>query len=81
MGEDGWTFDNGPCVLPDPIAGARRLYQLYLRSNPSYTGRVTGPVLWDKERDVIVSNQSSEIIRMMNSAFDEVGASSGISIL
>ena len=81
MGEDGWTLDNGPRVLPDPIAGARRPYQLYLRSNPSYTGRVTGPVLWDKERDVIVSNESSEIIRMMNSAFDEVGASSGISIL
>jgi len=77
MGEDGWTFDNGPGVLPDPIAGAHRLSQVYLRSNPSYPGRITVPVLWDKERDVIVSNESSEIIRMMNSAFDEVGASPG----
>src|SRR3984893_8758499 len=47
------------------------------RRSRAYTGRVTVPVLWDKERDVIVSNESSEIIRMMNSAFDRVGASPG----
>jgi putative glutathione S-transferase len=77
MGENGWTFDAGPGVIPDPIGGARRLYEVYLRSNATYTGRVTVPVLWDNERDVIVSNESSEIIRMMNSAFDDAGAAPG----
>jgi putative glutathione S-transferase len=77
MGEHGWSFDNGPGVIPDPVGGAERLYEVYLRSHPSFTGRVTVPVLWDKARDVIVSNESSEIIRMMNSAFDGIGAASG----
>ena len=77
MGENGWTFDDGPGVIPDPIGGAQRLYEVYLRSNTTFTGRVTVPVLWDKERDVIVSNELSEIIRMMNSAFDGVGAAPG----
>jgi len=77
MGEHGWTFDDGPGVIPDPIGGAERLYEVYLRSNPSYTGRVTVPVLWDKARNVIVSNESSEIIRMMNSAFDGTDALPG----
>ena len=77
MGENGWTFDDGPGVIPDPIGAAQRLYEVYLRSNATYTGRVTVPVLWDKERNVIVSNESSEIIRMMNSAFDDAGAAPG----
>ena len=77
MGKEGWTFDEGPGVIPDPILGARRLYQVYLCANPAYTGRVTVPVLWDKQRNVIVSNESSEIIRMLNSAFDAVGAAPG----
>ena len=77
MGKEGWTFDEGPGVIPDPILGARRLYEVYLRSDPTYTGRVSVPVLWDKERNVIVSNESSEIIRMLNSAFDAVGAAPG----
>jgi len=77
MGEHGWTFEDGPGVILDPIIGAHRLSEVYLRSNPTYTGRVTVPVLWDKQRSEIVSNESSEIIRMMNSAFDEVGASPG----
>jgi putative glutathione S-transferase len=75
MGKHGWTFDEGPGVIPDPILGAQRLYEVYTRSNPAYTGRVTVPVLWDKRRSVIVSNESSEIIRMLNSAFDDIGAS------
>jgi putative glutathione S-transferase len=74
MGEHGWTFDEGPGVIPDPILGAQRLYEVYVRSNPTYTGRATVPVLWDKHRNVIVSNESSEIIRMLNSAFDHIGA-------
>jgi glutathionyl-hydroquinone reductase len=77
MGKDGWTFDPAPGVIPDPIAGAHRLYEVYLRSNPNYTGRVTTPVIWDKQRNEIVSNESSEIIRMLNSAFDRVGAAAG----
>jgi putative glutathione S-transferase len=77
MGEQGWTFEDGPGVVPDPIAGANRLHEIYTRSNPTYTGRATVPVLWDKQRNEIVSNESSEIIRMMNSAFDSVGAAAG----
>ena len=77
MGDEGWTFEPAPGVIADPVAGARRLYEVYLRANPTYTGRVTVPVLWDKQENEIVSNESSEIIRMFNSAFDEVGATAG----
>jgi putative glutathione S-transferase len=59
------------------VSGAKRLYEIYLRANPTYTGRVTVPVLWDKQTGEIVSNESSEIIRMFNSAFDKVGAAPG----
>src|SRR5262252_5277234 len=76
MGEEGWTFEDGPGVVADPL-GARRMYEVYLRSNSSYTGRASVPVLWDKAGNVIVSNESSEIIRMLNSAFDGVGAAPG----
>jgi len=76
MGEQGWTFEDGPGVIPDPVGGARYLHEVYVRSDPTYTGRVTVPVLWDKQRNVIVSNESSEIIRMLNSAFDAVSRSS-----
>src|SRR5262245_16973497 len=77
MGKEGWTFDEGPGVIADPAFGAHHLYEIYLRSDPAYTGRVSVPVLWDKQRNVIVSNESSEIIRMFNSAFDAVGAAPG----
>ena len=75
MGSEGWTFEPGPGVIPDPINNARVLYDVYLAADPHYSGRVTVPVLWDTQRSTIVSNESSEIIRMFNSAFDEVGAS------
>lgn len=65
MGAEGWTFPE-----PDPILGKTRLYEVYLAADPTYTGRVTVPVLWDKVRGTIVSNESAEIIRMLNSAFD-----------
>ncbi|MFN3202039.1 MAG: glutathione S-transferase family protein [Bradymonadia bacterium] len=74
MFDEGWTFEPGEGVIPDPIHGATRLYELYQRADPSYTARVTVPLLWDKVRDLAVSNESSEIIRMLNSAFDDVGA-------
>jgi glutathionyl-hydroquinone reductase len=76
MGEEGWTFEDGPGVVADPF-GARRIYEIYLRSDASYSGRASVPVLWDKAQKVIVSNESSEIIRMLNSAFDAVGAAPG----
>lgn len=77
MGENGWTFEPAPGVVPDPVGNADYMYQVYLRAQPNYTGRVTVPVLWDLKRDTIVSNESAEIIRMFNSAFDEVGAKAG----
>ena len=77
LAASGRTFDDGPGVIPDPVMGAKRLSEFYAEARPDYTGRVTVPVLWDRERSTIVNNESSEIIRMMNSAFDGVGAAEG----
>ena len=77
MGEEGWTFAPGRGVVPDPVLGAQRLYEIYVASRPQYTGRVSVPVLFDKTRRQIVSNESADIIRMFNSAFDGVGAKAG----
>lgn len=77
MLEHGWTFEPGAGVIPDPIHNAEYLYQVYQAADPKYTGRVTTPVLWDRARRTIVSNESAEIIRMFNSAFDGVGARPG----
>jgi len=77
MAEHGWTFEPGPGVVPDPIHNVERLYQLYQKADPTFTGRVTVPVLWDRKLDTIVNNESSEIIRMLNSAFDHLGAEPG----
>ncbi len=74
MREDGWTFADGPGVIPDPINEARFLHRVYTAADTHFTGRVTVPVLWDKRKGRIVSNESAEIIRMLNSAFDGVGA-------
>ncbi len=73
MGEDGWEFTDNPGCIPDSVNGARYLREVYARAKPDYTGRVTVPVLWDKERGTIVNNESAEIIRMFNSAFDAFG--------
>ena len=77
MAENGWTFEPGPGVTGDPLGSSEYLYQVYLRADPGYSGRVTVPVLWDRERGTIVSNESADIIRMLNSAFDGVGAAEG----
>ena len=77
MAENGWTFADGDGVIPDPIHDADFMYQVYQAADASYTGRVTVPVLWDKEKQTIVSNESADIIRMFNSAFDEIGATDG----
>ena len=70
MGRDGWTFDTAAGSTGDAINGKAKLSEVYLVAAPRYTGRVSVPVLWDKERKTIVNNESSEIIRMLNSAFD-----------
>ena len=70
LGDHGWVFGTGPGVTLDTVNGKRTLAEIYLLTNPNYSGRVTVPVLWDKERHLIVNNESAEIIRMFNSAFE-----------
>ncbi|MBT8441867.1 MAG: glutathione S-transferase family protein [Gammaproteobacteria bacterium] len=77
MGRDGWTFEPGPGVIPDAVNGASRLHEIYTQADAHFTGRVTVPVLWDKRLETMVSNESAEILRMFNSAFDGVGAEPG----
>lgn len=76
MGDHGWTFspDDG---LPDHLHGHTFLHQVYSMAKPDYTGRVTVPVLWDKKTNRIVSNESADIVRMFNTAFDHLGAKPG----
>jgi glutathionyl-hydroquinone reductase len=78
MRENGWTFQSDPDdIVGDNLFGSKYLYEVYLKAAPDYSGRVTVPVLWDKQRETIVSNESAEIIRMLNTAFDGVGAKPG----
>ena len=67
MLEQGWRFSR-----PDPLTGARFVYELYQQADPLFSGRATVPVLWDKESNAIVNNESSDILRMLNSEFDEI---------
>lgn len=76
MGAEGWTFHAVDGATPDHLFGSKRLHEIYTRADPSYSGRVTVPVLWDKQQNTIVSNESSEIIRMLNTAFDAFGDAS-----
>jgi len=68
-GPHGWRFGTSPGTVPDSVNGASELAEIYLRADPRYTGRVSVPALWDKERRTIVNNESAEIIRMLNGAF------------
>ncbi|MDV2856671.1 glutathione S-transferase family protein [Oceanimonas sp. CAM02] len=78
MQEHGWTFDTGfDDTTGDQLYGHNYLHQLYTQADPHYSGRVTVPILWDKQRQTIVSNESADIVRMFNSAFDKVGAHTG----
>ena len=73
MLENGWTFEeNFPGTTADHLFSQQYLYQIYLKANPTYSGRVTVPVLWDKKNQTIVSNESSEIIRMFNYSFNKL---------
>jgi len=73
MGDDGWTFEaDADGAAGDRLFGSRFLREIYLRADPRASGRVTVPVLWDRETGTIVSNESAEIIRMFNGAFDAV---------
>lgn len=71
MGDDGWTFHDEPGVIPDTVNGAKYLREVYQKADPDYTGRVTTPVLWDKETQTIVNNESRDIIRILDTEFDD----------
>lgn len=73
MSDKGWSFDDFPDATSDEVNGADYLYQNYVKAQNNFTGIVTVPVLWDKQQQTIVNNESSEIIRMLNSAFNEWG--------
>ena len=73
MMEDGWTFATDfEGATGDTLFGSDFLRDIYIKADPNFTGRVTVPVLWDKAQSTIVSNESAEIIRMFNSAFNEI---------
>ncbi|WP_349365441.1 MAG: glutathione S-transferase family protein [Nitratireductor rhodophyticola] len=76
MGENGWTFLKEDGATGDDLYGFDFMHQIYTKADPGYSGRVTVPVLWDKKTETIVSNESAEIIRMLNGAFDEWGDAS-----
>lgn len=75
ISEQGWAFSENPGCIPDHVNGADYLWQIYVKADPSYTGRVTVPVLWDKQTNTIVNNESRQIIRMFNCEFNEFARS------
>jgi putative glutathione S-transferase len=74
--EQGYSFGEYPGSIPDPLYNIRYIHEVYTRADPHYTGRATVPVLWDKVQGTMVNNESSDIIRMLNSAFDAFGDAS-----
>lgn len=77
MLENGWTFVEDEGSTGDALFGSKFLHEVYTKAQSDYTGRVTVPILWDKKTNTMVSNESSEIIRMFNTAFDDLGAKPG----
>ena len=78
MAEKGWTFEpDEQGIVGDKLLGKQYLHEVYTQADPQFTGRVTVPILWDRQRQTIVSNESADIIRMLNSAFDALGAEDG----
>ncbi|MBD2580504.1 glutathione S-transferase family protein [Oscillatoria sp. FACHB-1406] len=76
MAEEGWEFSQEADCIPDPIFGAKYLREIYIQADAGYTGRVTVPILWDKQKGTIVNNESREIIRMFDREFDAIATSS-----
>lgn len=73
MGSGGWHFaDDYPGATADALYGSRFLHELYQKADPQYTGRVTVPVLWDRERETIVNNESADLLRIFNRAFNDL---------
>ena len=72
MLEQGWTFNRVEGSSGDPLGNREFLHQVYTQARPDYTGRVTVPLLWDKRNNTIVNNESAEIVRMFNSAFNDL---------
>ncbi len=73
LSDNGWQFGGYPGTGEDSLNGARYLHELYSQADPTYTGRATVPVLWDKKTRTIVSNESADILRMLNTAFEAFG--------
>ncbi len=73
MTDQGWRFGDRADADEDALDGARYLHEIYTKVDPTFTGRATVPVLWDKQRRTIVSNESADIVRILNSAFDAFG--------
>ncbi len=76
MGDQGWAFSTFPGSIPDPLFSMSYLREIYAKADPDYTGRVTVPVLWDKQTDQIVNNESREIIRMLDHEFNALATQS-----
>lgn len=70
----GWTFEEDEGVICDPVMNAQYLYEIYAQADPNYSGRVSVPVLYDLHNNKIVNNESADIMRMFNFAFDHLGA-------
>lgn len=77
MGDHSWNFEPDEGVIPDPLINAKYLYEVYTLAKPDMTGKVTVPVLFDKKENNVVNNESSDIIRILNEAFDDLGALPG----
>jgi glutathionyl-hydroquinone reductase len=71
MGEEGWAFSDYPGSIPDSVNGTKYLRDIYIKADPKFTGRVTVPILWDKETNKIVNNESRDIIGMLDTEFDD----------
>ncbi|WP_225027966.1 glutathione S-transferase family protein [Xinfangfangia pollutisoli] len=75
LGAEGWAFGGYPGAEEDPLFGARHLHEIYTRADPDYTGRATVPVLWDMKQGVMVNNESADILRMFDTAFEALAPS------
>ena len=75
LADEGWAFGGYPRTDEDPLFGARYLHEIYTRADPGFTGRATVPVLWDMKQNVMVNNESADILRMFDTAFEQLAPS------